>query len=165
MKRMLIIVMVLVLVVGSGLAGLMVIGVIPNPMADPADEMAGDAGGPDGAGGMSGSKSNFTPPERAPMLYPLEDIVIPVIIDARVIKRVYITGRMQIAQGQRTPVENGLPRMESALTERLVVYFQKHYAKKRRPDLRGIKREMVAAAQQVYGDMITDVLLITVFEQ
>lgn len=162
MKRVIIIVFVLALVVGSGLAGLMVIGVIPNPLADPAAEMAEEAGG---AGGMSGGKPAYTPPERAPMLYPLEDIVIPVIIDARVIKRIYITGRMQIAQGQRTPVENGLPRMESALNERLVVYFQKHFAKNRRPDLRGIKREMVAAADQVYGDMITDVLLITVFEQ
>ena len=165
MKRLLIIVVVLVLVVGSGLAGLMVIGVIPNPLADPAAEMAEEANSSGGSGGMNGGKPAFAPPERAPMLYPLEDIVIPVIIDARIIKRIYITARMEIAQGQRTPVENGLPRMESALTERLVVYFQAHFAKNRRPDLRGIKREMVAAAEQVYGDMITDVLLITVFEQ
>ena len=165
MKRMLMIIVVLVLVVGSGVAGLVVIDVIPNPLADPAAEMAEEADSARGSGGMNGGKPTFAPPERAPVLYPLEDIVIPVIIDARVIKRIYIAARMEIAKGQRTPVENGLPRMESALTERLVVYFQKHFAKKRRPDLRGIKREMVGAAQQVYGDMITDVLLITVFEQ
>ena len=133
-----------------------------NPLADPAEETAEDEGN---AGGMAAGKSGFTPPERAPMLYPLEDIVIPVIVDARVIKRIYVTARMAIAQGQRTPVEYGLPRMESAVNDRLVVYFQNHFAKRRRPAVRDIKRELVTAADQVYGDMINDFLLITVFEQ
>lgn len=161
MKRIIVIVLVLTLVLGSGFAGLIVLDVVPNPLADPEAEMAEG----EGMEGGADRKPAFVPPERAPMLYPLEDIVVPVIIDARVIKRVYITARMEIAQGNRPAVENGLPRMESRLTERLVVYFQKHFAKNRRPDPRGIKKEMVAAAQDVYGDKVSDVLLITVFEQ
>lgn len=144
MKRLIVIVLVLTLVLGSGFAGLIVLGVVPNPLADPDAEMAEGERMENGASG----KPAFVPPERAPMMYPLEDLIIPVIIDARVIKRIYITGRMEIAQGQRTAVENGLPRMESRLTERLVVYFQNHFAKNRRLDLRGIKKEMVAAGHE-----------------
>ncbi len=161
MKRVIIIIVVLTLVLGSGFAGLVVMDVVPNPLGDPEAEMADG----DGMGNEPRGKPAFVPPERAPMLYPLEDLVIPVILDARVIKRIYITARMEIAQGNRPAVENGLPRMESRLTERLVVYFQKHYSKNRRPDPRGIKKEMVAAAHDVYGDKVSDVLLITVFEQ
>lgn len=159
MKRIITIIVVLTLVLGSGFAGLVVMDVVPNPLGDSEAEMA------EGTGGEPRGKPAFVPPERAPMLYPLEDIVIPVILDARVIKRIYITARMEIAQGNRPAVENGLPRMESRLTERLVVYFQKHYAKNRRLNPRGIKKEMVAAAHDVYGDKVSDVLLITVFEQ
>ena len=162
MKRVIIIVFIMLLVGGSGIAGLMVLAFVPNPFVESHDEMAE---GKDGAGAGSSGKPAYVPPDRAPMLYPLEDLVILVIIDARVIKRVYITARMVIAQGGRPAVENGLPRIESAIRERLLVYFQNHFAKHRQPDPRGIKREMVAAAKQVYGDLVSDVYLLTVFEQ
>jgi flagellar basal body-associated protein FliL len=160
MKRVFVIVTIMLLVAGSAIAGLMVLDIVPNPFAA-TEEMAEDGEGENGEEGDSG----FVPPERAPILYPLEDLVIPVILDARIAKRIYITARLEIAPGNRAAVENGMPRMESALNERLIVYFQNHFARYRRPDLRGIKREMVAAAQQVYGEMVADVLLITVFEQ
>ena len=163
MKRVFVIVMIMLLVAGSAIAGLMVLEIVPNPFSE-AEEMAAGEEGAEGEKGTEGG-SAFIPPERAPILYPLEDMVIPVILDARISKRIYITARMEIAQGNRSAVENGLPRMESALNERLIVYFQNHFARYRRPDLRGIKREMVAAAHQVYGEMVSDVLLITVFEQ
>lgn len=160
MKRLLLIIIVMLLVVGGGIAGLMVMDIVPNPFAPSEDEMT-ESG--DGSG--DGGKPAFVPPERASMLYPLEDLVIPVIIDGRVIKRVYITGRIEIAQGQRSSVENGIPRLESALNQRLIVYFQQHFAKNRRPNPRGIKRVMVAAAQDVYGEMVPDVLINSIFEQ
>lgn len=160
MKRLILIILIMLLVVGGGIAGLMMMDIVPNPFAPPEAEMTEDG---DGAG--EGGKPAFVPPERAPMLYPLEDLVIPVIIDGRVIKRVYITGRIEIVQGNRPAVENGIPRLESALNQRLVVYFQQHFAKNRRPDPRGIKRVMVAAAQEVYGEMVSDVLINSIFEQ
>lgn len=152
----------MLLVVGGGIAGLMFMDIVPNPFAPPEEQMAGGETGDDA---KNGGKPPFVPPERASILYPLEDLVIPVIIDGRVIKRVYITGRIEIAPGNRPAVENGIPRLESALNQRLVVYFQEHFAKNRRPDPRGIKRVMVAAAQEVYGEMVPDVLINSIFEQ
>jgi len=58
-----------------------------------------------------------------------------------------------------------MPRFESAINQRLIVYFQEYFASNRIVDPRGIKREMQAAAQTVYGDRVVDVLLMTVFEQ
>lgn len=162
MKRLLFIVFVMIFVAGGGIAGLMVLEIIPNPFAPEESEMADDEGG-NGAGGQA--EQGFTPPDRAPILYPLEDLIIPVILDAQVIKRVYITARLEIVPGNRAAVENGLSRMESALNENLIVYFQNHFATNRRLDIRGIKRVMVRSAQQVYGEMVADVLLLTVFEQ
>lgn len=162
MKRLIVIVLVMLVVVGGGIGGLMFMDIVPNPFAPAEDEMA-EGGSGDGSG--EGGKPAFVPPERAAMLYPLEDLVIPVIIDGRVIKRVYITGRIEIAQGNRPAVENGIPRLESELNQRLIVYFQRHFAKNRRPDPRGIKRTMVSAAQAVYGEMVPDVLLNSIFEQ
>lgn len=158
MKRVIIIVVIMLLVAGGGIAGLMVLDIVPNPFAESEEEMAEGEG-------EDGGEPAFVPPERAPILYPLEDLVIPVIIDGRVIKRVYITARMEIVPGNRPAVENGLSRVESALNENLLVYFQRHFSKNRRLNPRGIKRVMRKAAKDVYGDMIADVFLLTIFEQ
>lgn len=159
MKRLFVIVLVMLVVVGGGIAGLIFMDIVPNPFASSEEDMAEDTPGED-----SGEPA-FVPPERAKMLYPLEDLVIPVIIDGRVIKRVYITGRIEIAQGNRPAVENGIPRLESELNQRLILHFQEHFKKNRRPNPRLIKRTMVGAAQAVYGDMVPDVLLNSIFEQ
>lgn len=158
MKRVIIIVVVMLLVVGGGIAGMMFMDIVPNPFAPSEEEIS------DGEAGDGGPPA-FVPPERAPILYPLEDMAVPVIVDGRVIKRIYITARIEIVPGNRPAVENGLPRMESALNQRLIVYFQQHFTKNRRPNPRGIKRTMVAAAQEVYGEMVSDVILQSIFEQ
>ena len=158
MKRMLFIIFIMIFVAGGAVAGLMVFEIIPNPFAEDEAEIA------EGSEAEGGGKPAFVPPDRAPILYPLEDLVIPVIVDARVIKRVYITARMQIVFGNRSAVEKGLSRMENALNENLIVYFQDHFSKQRRADPRGIKKIMVKAAEEVYGSMVSDVLLLTVFE-
>lgn len=158
MGRIILIVLIMVLVAGGGIAGLIVLEIIPNPFAAEEEVAEEEQLGPDG-------KPPFVPPERAPILYPLEDLVIPVIINGQVTKRVYITARMEIVPGNRGAVENGLSRMENALNQNLLVYFQQHFAKNRRPDPRGIKRVMVRSANEVYGEMVADVLLLTVFEQ
>ena len=164
MKRLFFIVFIMIFIAGGGIAGLMVLEIIPNPFAAPEEEMAEEDSNGEGSGNEGGS-SGFTPPERQPILFTLEDLIIPVILDARVVKRVYITARMEIVPGNRSAVDNGLSRMESALNENLIVYFQNHFANNRRLDLRGIKRVMMRSAEQVYGDMVSDVLLLTVFEQ
>ncbi len=143
MKRLLFIVFIMIFIAGGGIAGLMVLDIIPNPFAAPEDEMAGEGTEEEAAGSGEGGSGGFVPPERAPILYVLEDLIIPVILDARVVKRVYITARMEIVPGNRSDVDNGLSRMESALNENLMVYFQNHFANNRRLDLRGIKRLMM----------------------
>lgn len=122
MKRMVFIVVLMSFVASGALTGLIVLDIIPNPFADSERDMA-ESGGEEGGEAGGGGTPSFVPPERALILMPLEDIVIPVIIDARVIKRVYITARMEIPRGNRSAVENGLSRMESALNENLMVYF------------------------------------------
>lgn len=87
MKRVIIIVLVMLFVAGGGIAGLMVLDIVQNPVAEEEDMAEGGEG--------VGGKPAFVPPERASQLYPLEDLVIPIIIDGRVIKRVYITARMK----------------------------------------------------------------------
>ena len=164
MKRLLFIVFIMIFIAGGGIAGLMVLEIIPNPFAPAEEEMAEDeAEGQDQS--EAGADGGFVPPERAPILFPLEDLIIPVIIDANIVKRVYITARMEIVQDNRGAVEYGLSRMESALNENLIVYFQDHFSNNRRLDLRGIKQVMMRSSREVYGDMVSDVLLMTVFEQ
>lgn len=145
----------MLLIGGGGVFGLMYLEMIPNPFEGEEEEEALPATQAPG----------FTPPMEAPILLPLEDLVVPVILDGRVAKRIYITARLTIARGSAGAVQNGMPRFESAINQRLIVYFQEYFASNRIVDPRGIKREMQAAAQTVYGDRVLDVLLMTVFEQ
>ena len=68
MKRVIVIVTIMLLVAGSAISGLMVLDIVPNPFAE-AEEMAeGEVDDKESQG-----NSGFIPPERAPILYPLED--------------------------------------------------------------------------------------------
>ena len=161
MKRMLLIIFIMVFVAGGAIAALIVFEIIPNPFDLAEPQMTEQSVGTEG----QASGRSFVPPEQAPILFPLEDLNIPVILDGRMIKRVYITARIEIAPGNEAAVENGLSRFESALNENLIVYFQDHFAKRRLIDIRGIKQVMVMSSKQVYDDMVNDVLLLAVFEQ
>lgn len=157
MKRLFLIVVVMLVIAGGGIFGLIYFEIIPNPFAESESEEA--------ASGPQTAAPGFVPPERAPIILPLEDIIVPVILDGRVVKRVYITARVQLVPGNMALVQNGMPRFENAINQRLLPYLQDHFTRNRIIDPRGIKREMRAAAQTVYGDRVADVLLLTVFEQ
>ena len=157
MKRVFLIVIIMLVIAGGGIFGLIYFEMIPNPFAE-TDSEEEVAGPPTAAPG-------FEPPGRAPVIIPLEDIIVPVILDGRVTKRVYITARIHIVQGNFALIQNGMPRFENAINQRLLSYLQEHFSKNRLIDPRGIKREMQMAAQTVYGDRVKDVLLLTVFEQ
>jgi flagellar basal body-associated protein FliL len=158
MKRVFVIVFVMLIVAGAGVFALIYFKLIPNPFEAGAGANQEEALPATQAPG-------FTPPMAAPIMLPLEDIIVPVIIDGRVVKRVYITARIQITRGSMTVIQNGMPRLENAINQRLIVYLQEYFAKNRIIDPRGVKQEMQAAAQTVYGDRVEDVLLMTVFEQ
>ena len=157
MKRLFVIVFIMLSIAGGGIFGLIYFEMIPNPFAQ--DDGEEEPAAPPTAA------PDFVPPARAPVIIPLEDIIVPVILDGRVTKRVYITARIQIVQGNFALVQNGMPRFENAINQRLLVYLQEHFARNRLIDPRGIKNEMKLAAQTVYGDRVIDVLLLTVFEQ
>ncbi len=158
MKRVFLIVFVMLIVAGAGVFALIHFELIPNPFESGSAEEEADALPATQAPG-------FTPPVEAPLMIALEDIIVPVILDGRVVKRVYITSRIHIQRGTINLIQNGMPRFENAVNQRLIVYLQDYFAKNRIIDPRGIKQEMKAAAQTVYGDRVVDVLLMTVFEQ
>jgi len=158
MRRLFIIIITLLLA-GGAIAGLMLLEIIPNPFAGTEEEMANGEGA--GASGSSG----FVPPEEEAVLLILEDLIIPVIINGRVIKRIYITARLAVDPLNERTVQNGLYRLENELNEKLIAYFQRHFSNNRRLDPPGIKRVMAKAAKDVYGELIIDIFLRNVFEQ
>jgi len=157
--RRLFIIMITLLIAGGAITGLIVLEIIPNPFAGTDEEIVNTEGA--GAAGNSG----FIPPEEEAVLLILEDLIIPVIINGRVIKRIYITARLAVDPANERTVQNGLYRLENELNEKLVAYFQRHFTANRRLDPPGIKRVMARAAKDVYGELIIDLFLRNVFEQ
>jgi len=88
MKRLFVIVLVMLLIGGGGVFGLIYLEMIPNPF---------EGGGEEEEEALPATQApGFTPPMEAPVLVPLEDLVVPVILDGRVAKRIYITARVHI---------------------------------------------------------------------
>jgi hypothetical protein len=116
MKRVIVIVLVMLFAAGGGIAEFMVLDIVHNPFAEEEDMAEG------GEGTGAGGKLSFIPSERAPQFYPLEDLVIPIIIDGRVIKRVNITAHLKFFSGNSSAVENALSLLESTLNENLLVH-------------------------------------------
>lgn len=163
MKRAIVIILVIILVAGGGAGGLMMMGIIPNPF-NPTPVHGALTGAEKAAAELSAKK--FQPPATGLDMVKLDDMIIPVIIDGQVNRRVFIIARLVVsAPANQTPVEDRLRLYQDAVLRDLVPFFQKYYLDHDAVGAELVKQRLVAAAKTVYGDMVSDVLLINVFDQ
>ena len=120
MKRFIVIFLVLILVGGGGAGGLVMFGVVPNPFDPDARTFFEDADG--AAKETTGRK--FEPPSSAFQLVKVEDMIVPVIIDGRLVRRVFITVRLVVGEARnKTLVLDNLTHYENVLVQELIPYF------------------------------------------
>jgi flagellar basal body-associated protein FliL len=163
MKRIIVIILVIILVAGGGAGGLMMMGVIPNPL-NPTPQGPALTGAEKAAAELAAKK--FQPPVAALDLVKLDDMIIPVIIDGQVNRRVFIIARLVVNQAANvTAVEEKLRVYQDQVLRDLVPFFQKYFVDHDTVSADVVKVRLIAAAKKVYGETVPDVLLINVFDQ
>jgi hypothetical protein len=163
MKRIIVIILVILLVAGGGAGGLMMMGIIPNPF-NPTPQGPALTEAEKAAGELAARK--FKPPAAALDLIKVDDMIVPVIIDGQVNRRVFIIARLKVnAPANVTTVESKLRVYQDAALSDLVPFFQKYYATNTAVDAEIVKARLTASARKVFGEMVPEVLLINVFEQ
>lgn len=167
MKRVIVIILVILLIAGGGAGGLMMMGLIPNPF-NPTPQGAGTAGMSEAekAAAELTAQKKFQPPAAQLDLIKLEDMIIPVIIEGQVTRRVFITARLRVdAPANVSVVEARLRPYQDAVLREFIPYFQKYYLDRDEADILEIKAKLTQNAKKIFGDMVPEVLLINVFEQ
>jgi len=163
MKRIIVIAILLILVGGGGAGALIMLKVLPNPF-NPV--VQGDSAAAEAAKKAEAALKPFKPPSEAMTFVELRDMIIPVVIDAEVKRRVYISVRLHVVKDQKDAVESQIVRYENAVIDMFVPYFQKYFAGKNDLlDLVEIKKMLNDKAKRLYGDKVIDVLLVNAFEQ
>ena len=162
MKRIIVIVLILILVAGGGAGALIMLGIVPNPFAPPQKEMTASE-----KAAAEADKKKFQPPLTAYTLIKFsDDLIIPVIINGQVKKRVYLTGRLMArAPDAKGAIEANMGRFQNEVIGDLLPFFQVYFETHDIVDLQMLKDKLVAHAKKVYGDDVKDVLLTNVFEQ
>lgn len=164
MKRIIVIILVILLVAGGGAGGLIMMGIIPNPF-NPAPQGPAMTDAEKAAAELA-TKKKFQPPAAAFDLVKLDDMIVPVIIDGRLTRRVFLIARLRVdAPANVTTVENKLRPYQDAVLRDLIPFFQNYYVTRDAVDAVSVKERLTASAKQVFGDMVPEVLLINVFEQ
>lgn len=161
MKRFIVILLVLILVGGGGAGGLIMMGIVPNPF------------NPEGSGFFSaaddeavGTEKKFRPPSAALQLVKVNDMIVPVIINGRLVRRISITVRLVVREASnKTLVEDNLPHYQDILVQELIPYFQAYFYSHDVIDIKEVKKLLIEQSKKIYGDLVTDVLLINVFQQ
>lgn len=163
MKRIIVIILVILLVAGGGAGGLMMMGIIPNPF-NPTPQGPAMTDAEKAAQNLKSKR--FQGPSVAFNLIKLDDMIIPVIIEGKVNRRVFIIARLMVDQpANESTVEANVRHYQDAVIRDLVPFFQTYYLTHDTVDASVVKERLTASAKKVYGDMITDVLLINVFDQ
>ncbi len=164
MKRVIVIILVILLVAGGGAGGLMMMGLIPNPF-NPTPQ-GGAMSGAEKAAAELAAKNKFQPPAAGLDLVKLDDMIVPVIIDGQVNRRVFIIARLRVnTPANVTAVEANLRLFQSAVLSDLIPFFQKYYVGHDAVDAVMVKERLTATAKKTFGEMVPEVLLINVFEQ
>jgi hypothetical protein len=163
MKRAIVIILVILLVAGGGAGGLMMMGIIPNPFnPTPVGPAMTDA--EKAAAELAARK--FQPPAAALELIKVDDMIVPVIMEGRVTRRVFIIARLKVKSAVHVKeVESKVRVYQDAALSDLVPFFQKYYVTNSAVDAEIVKTRLTASAKKVYGDLVPEVLLINVFEQ
>ncbi|MDX2143908.1 MAG: hypothetical protein SFV19_11180 [Rhodospirillaceae bacterium] len=162
MKRVIVIIILLILVGGGGAGGLIMLGVLPNPFKPEVQGSAAEMA----AGKADASRKVFVPPASVITFVDLPDMIIPVLVDGQIKNRVFLSVRVWVTDNDaKKAIEESEARLQSAIIKEFIPYFEKKLAKDELPDLREIKKRLVAMSKRLYGDKVVDVLLINVFEQ
>jgi hypothetical protein len=141
----------------------MMLGVIPNPF-NPAPVGPAMTEAERAAAELTAKK--FQPPDAQLDLVKLDDMIIPVIIDGQVTRRVFVIARLRVDRPANvTAVEEKLRLFQDQVLRDLVPFFQKFFLDHDAVSAEVVKQRLIAAARTVYGDMVPDVLLINVFDQ
>ena len=162
MKRIIVIVLILILVAGGGAGALIMLGIVPNPFAPAQKEMSASE-----KAAAEADKKKFQPPLSNYVLIKFnDDLIIPVIINGQVKKRVYLTGRV-MARGPdaKGAIDAKMGRFQNEVICDLLPFFQDYFLTHQIVDLQLLKDKLVFHAKKVYGDDAKDVLLTDVFEQ
>ena len=164
MKRAIVIILVVLLVAGGGAGGLMMMGIVPNPF-NPAP-MGPALTGAEKAAAELAAANKFQPPRAAFDLVKVDDMIIPVIMEGHVTRRVFIIARLRVNEPANvTAVEDRRRVYQDDVLRDLVPYFQKFYLSNKSVNAEMVKARLTASAARVYGEMVPEVLLINVFEQ
>jgi len=163
MKRAIVIILIMILVAGGGAGGLIMLGIVPNPF-NPKIEVPMTAA--EKAAAELEERNKFKPPSAAYVLVKMDDMVVPVIIDGQVQRRVLLIARLMAgAASDKDFVEANMNRFQDAVLNDLVPYFQSYFTTRDMVDAVAVKTRLVKSAKAVFGERIQDVLLINVFEQ
>jgi hypothetical protein len=163
MKRAIVIILIMILVAGGGAGGLIMLGIVPNPF-NPKIEVSMTAA--ERAAAELEERNKFKPPRAAYVLVKMDDMVVPVIIDGQVQRRVLLIARlMASAASDKDIVAANMNRFQDAVLNDLVPYFQNYFTTHDMVDAAAVKARLVKNAKAVFGERIQDVLLINVFEQ
>ena len=162
MKRIIVIVLILILVAGGGAGALIMLGIVPNPFAAPQKQMSAS----EKAAAEADKKNKFQPPLSAFKFVKPDDLIIPVIINGQVKKRVYITVRLMASvPSAEAGIQAKVSSFQNAVLADLIPFFQVYFLDHDVIDLQLLKDRLMGHAKKVYGDDVKDVLLVNVFEQ
>lgn len=162
MKRIIVIVLILILVAGGGAGALIMLGIVKNPFAPPQVEMSAAE-----KAAAAADKKKFQPPlTNYTQIKFSHDLIIPVLMDGQVKKRVYVVGRIVAATpGAKAVIEGKMNLFLNEVIGDFVPFFQVYFLDHQTLDLKLLKDKLLAHAKKVYGADVQDVLLINVFEQ
>ena len=119
MKRA--IVIILILVAGGAGGGLIMMGIVPNPFTPKAAEVPMTAA--EKAAADLALKNKFKPPLAAYVLLKMDDMVIPVIINGQVQRRVLLIARVKAtAAPDEAIIKADMNRLQDAALRDLVPY-------------------------------------------
>ena len=161
MKRVIVILLILILVAGGGAGALIMLGIVPNPFAAPLKEMTAAE-----KAAAEADKKKFQPPLSAFKFVKPDDLIIPVIINGQVKKRVYVTVRLMASvPSAEAAIQARVSVFQNAVLADLIPFFQVYFLDHQTIDLQLLKDRLVGHAKKVYGSDVKDVLLGNVFEQ
>ena len=93
-------------------------------------------------------------------------MVVPVIINGRLVRRISVTVRLVVGEASnKTLVQENLPLYQDILVQELIPYFQAYFYNHDIVDIKEVKKLLMEQSKKIYGDLVTDVLLINVFQQ
>lgn len=139
------------------------LGIVANPFHAKVDVNLSAAD----IAAAAASKKKLDFPQSTYTPIKMQDLIIPVIINGEVKRRVFTTVRIMATTKEKDKeMKEGLTRYQSVVFNDLVAYFQDFFLDHDMINMMAIKTKLTAHAKAVYGDdVVKDALLINVFEQ